>query len=277
MPSEFLDPAETERRQRLKFAFPARSLEGRVILVPGGSGGLGAATVALLAYEGAQVVVGYRRRRERAEGLAETLNKRGSDSGGRVHCVQADLAQPEGRKRLLEAAAGLTGQIYGLVSFVGDPARVALEDLDEAALTGSLTTNYIAPLLLARDVGLHMQKNKVAGSLVFLSTMQAVAPFEGSVNYAVPKAALQHAALILAKQWGPEIRVNVVAPGVNAAGMALESIESGKYDRFVRDGIIPRFGRPEDVARVVRLLLEPDNYLTGQIITVDGGLTLRRG
>lgn len=258
MPSEFLDPAETERRQRLEFAFPARSLEGRVILVPGGSGGLGAATVALLASEGAQVVVGYRRRRERAEGLAATLNKRSSSQvgrGGRVHCVQADLTQPEGRKRLLEAAAGLTGQIYGLVSFAGDPARVALEDLDEAALTGSLTTNYIAPLLLARDVGLHMQKNKVAGSLVFLSTMQAVAPFEGSVNYAVPKAALQHAALILAKQWGPEIRVNVVAPGVNAAGMALESIESGKYDRFVRDGIIPRFGRPEDVARVVRLLL----------------------
>ena len=59
--------------------------------------------------------------------------------------------------------------------------------------------------------------------------------------------------------------------------MALESIESGKYDRFVREGVIPRFGRPEDVARVVRLLLEPDNYLTGQVITVDGGLTLRRG
>ena len=175
MPSEFLDPAETERRQRLEFDFPARSLEGRVILVPGGSGGLGAVTVAQLAAEGAQVVVGYQKNAERAAELAETLNKHGS-SQGRVHCVQADLTQPEGRKRLLEAAAGLTGKIYGLVSFVGDPARVKLEDLDEAALTGSLTTNYIAPLLLARDAGLHMQRNKVAGSLVFLSTMQAVAP-----------------------------------------------------------------------------------------------------
>ena len=67
----------------------------------------------------------------------------------------------------------------------------------------------------------------------------------------------------------------MVAPGVNRAGMALESIESGKYDYFVEQGIIPRFGRAEDVARVVRLLLEPDNYLTGQVITVDGGLTLR--
>ena len=152
-----------------------------------------------------------------------------------------------------------------------------LEELDEAALSASLTANYAAPLLLARDVGLHMREKQTAGSLVFLSTMQAEAVFEGSVNYAAPKAALTHAARILAKQWGPEIRVNVVAPGVNAAGMALKSIESGKYDRFVEEGIISRFGRPEDVARVVRLLLEPDSYLTGQVITVDGGLTLRRG
>jgi NAD(P)-dependent dehydrogenase (short-subunit alcohol dehydrogenase family) len=58
--------------------------------------------------------------------------------------------------------------------------------------------------------------------------------------------------------------------------MARASIEGGKYDPYVERGAIPRFGRPEDVARVVRLLLEPDSYITGQVITVDGGLTLRR-
>jgi NAD(P)-dependent dehydrogenase (short-subunit alcohol dehydrogenase family) len=71
--------------------------------------------------------------------------------------------------------------------------------------------------------------------------------------------------------------VNVVAPGVSMAGMALKSIQSGKYDSYVKDKIIPRFGRPEDVARAVRFFLEPDNYITGQVLTVDGGLTLRRG
>ena len=69
---------------------------------------------------------------------------------------------------------------------------------------------------------------------------------------------------------------NVIAPGATIAGMARASIDSGKYDRYVERGVIPRFGRPEDVAKVVRLLLEPDNYMTGQVITVDGGLTLRR-
>ena len=87
-----------------------------------------------------------------------------------------------------------------------------------------------------------------------------------------------HAARILAKEYGgaADIRVNAIAPGATIAGMARASIDSGKYDPYVERGVIPRFGRPEDVAKVVRLLLEPDSYLTGQVITVDGGLTLRR-
>lgn len=138
--------------------------------------------------------------------------------------------------------------------------------------------NYIAPVLLAREAAGRMRKRGTAGAIVLLSTMQAVAVFESSINYAGPKTALIQAARIMAKELGGPggIRVNVVAPGVNRAGMALKSIESGKYDFFIEQKIIPRFGRPEDVARVVRLLLEPDNYITGQIITVDGGLTLRR-
>jgi 3-oxoacyl-[acyl-carrier protein] reductase len=102
--------------------------------------------------------------------------------------------------------------------------------------------------------------------------------FEGSLAYAGPKAALVQAARILAKEYGGavDIRVNVVAPGATSAGMAKTSIDSGKYDPYVEKGVIPRFGRPEDVAKVVRLLLEPDSYITGQVITVDGGLTLRR-
>ena len=58
------------------------------------------------------------------------------------------------------------------------------------------------------------------------------------------------------------------------AGMAQQSVQSGKYDSFLERGIIPRFGKPEDVARTILFLLEPDNYITGQVITVDGGLSL---
>jgi pteridine reductase len=273
MSPDFFDQERADRYGRFQFDFPSRTLAGKVILIPGGSGGLGAATVALLAGEGAQVVVGYHQNTDRAERLAAALE---GDGKGSVHCVQADIHQAEGRDRLLAAATGL-GELYGLVSFVGDPARVDFNQLDDAALHNSFNTNYIAPFLLAKLAGEHMLSHQTAGILVFLATMQAVAPFEGSINYAVPKAALVHAARILARQWGPSLRVNVVAPGVSMAGMALKSIQSGKYDSYVKDKIIPRFGRPEDVARAVRFFLEPDNYITGQVLTVDGGLTLRRG
>jgi NAD(P)-dependent dehydrogenase (short-subunit alcohol dehydrogenase family) len=59
--------------------------------------------------------------------------------------------------------------------------------------------------------------------------------------------------------------------------MAAASLRSGKYDRYIDEGAMARFGRSEDVARAVRFLLEPDNYITGQTLVVDGGLTLRRG
>ncbi|MFQ5776662.1 MAG: SDR family NAD(P)-dependent oxidoreductase [Terriglobia bacterium] len=271
MGSEFFDERRAASYERFEFDFPARPLAGKVVVAAGGAGGLGAATVALLAQEGAQVVVGYQQNHSRAERLAATLNARAE---GRVYAVDGDLRTAEGRDRLLEAAR-LAGELYGLVNFLGDPARVDLAALEERALQESLARNYIAPLLLARQVGEHLRERKVAGALVFLASMQAVAPFENSVNYAGAKAALVHAARILAKQWSP-LRVNVVAPGVTMAGMARASIQKGKYDRYLRQQVIPRFGRPEDIARVIRLLLEPDNYLTGQVITVDGGLTLRR-
>ena len=68
--------------------------------------------------------------------------------------------------------------------------------------------------------------------------------------------------------------MNVNSPGVNQAGMAEASIASGKYTKYLEDDVIPRYGRAEDVACAVRFFLEPDNYITGQVLTVDGGLTL---
>jgi len=198
--------------------------------------------------------------------------------GNPVYLVEGDIADPAARARYVETADGIGDGLYGLVCFTGDPARVKFDAATDADLHDSMENNYIAPALLAREAAARMQRRGADGAIVLLSTMQAVAVFESSLNYAGPKTALIQAARIMAKQWGGPngVRVNVIAPGVNRAGMALQSIESGKYDFFIAQQIIPRFGRPEDVARVVRLLIEPDNYITGQVITVDGGLTLRR-
>jgi NAD(P)-dependent dehydrogenase (short-subunit alcohol dehydrogenase family) len=275
MPSRYLDPEQARRQAEHRYDFNRRGLAGRVVLVAGGTGGLGSAVTALLLQEGALPVVGYHANRGQALALQQKLQDL---YGGPVQLVEGDVADPAARRRYLEAALNVKGELYALVALTGDPARVKAEDLDGAALHASFAANFEAPILLARACAAEMVRRGTRGAIVLFSSMQGVHPFEGSLAYAAPKAALIHAAKILAKEYGgpTDIRVNVVAPGVTAAGMARASIDAGKYDPYVERGAIPRFGRPEDVARVVRLLLEPDSYLTGQVLTVDGGLTLRR-
>jgi NAD(P)-dependent dehydrogenase (short-subunit alcohol dehydrogenase family) len=231
------------------------TLRDRQIVLVGGSGGLGSAAAGLLEAEGARLVIVYAHNRERAARWE-----------GRAQIVQADITRSEDRARLLDCVRDL----YGLAVFAGDPARGA--GMDER----SWRVNYLGPVQLAREAADRMRSAGQPGAIVLIATMQAMALFPGSTTYAAPKAALLHAARILAKECrGPSnIRVNVVSPGVTAAGMAEASIAAGKYDRYLNDGLIHRFGHPRDVARAVRFFLEPDNYVTGQVISVDGGITL---
>ena len=220
-------------------------LDGLDVLLVGGAGGLGTATAELLNTEGARVVI-----------------------SSRNHGLRADITQTVDRKRLLDSVPNL----YGLVVFAGDPARGPLEE----AMPRSHAVNYEGPILLARAAAEQMKTNGTPGAIVLFASMQAVALFPGSTAYAGEKAALLHSGRILAKEYrGPaNIRVNVIAPGVMQAGMAEASIASGKYERYLTEGAIPRYGKAADVARAVRFLLEPDNYITGQVLSVDGGITL---
>lgn len=237
------------------------NLKGREILLVGGSGGLGGTTARWLAAEGAELTITYKENEERARMYSRIGN-----------VVQADLRVGEDRERLLKSLR----QLYGLVIFSGEPARVTTPDEFEQVTRRSFESNFFGPMLMAREAAGFMWANSIPGAIVLIASMQAVHPFNASAAYATQKAALVHGAKVLAKEArGPNyIRVNVVCPGVNDAGMARESIASGKYERYLDEQIIPRYGTADDVARAVRFFLEPDNYITGQVLTVDGGLTL---
>src|SRR4051794_19408754 len=132
-------------------------MRDKTILLVGGCGGLGQASADLLRSEGAQVVVTYRSNKERA----------GDDA------IQADITLAADRDRLLESVP------YGLVIFAGIPSRGA----DENTMRASLETNYLGPILLARQAAEKMKAEKMQGSIVLFSTMQAVALFPGSTAY----------------------------------------------------------------------------------------------
>ncbi len=250
-------------------------LAGRVIVVAGGTGGLGAATAALLITDGAYPILGYRDNKGRAELVRQRLQ---DTYAGPVGLIQGDIRDADGRRRYSEDVLKSRDRIDGLVVFAGDPARARTEELESEAFQAALDQNTVAPLLLARDVAMAMRERGTRGAIVLVSSMQGVHPFEGSLAYGTSKAALIHGAKVLAKDFGGRggVNVNVVAPGVTSAGMARASVDAGKYDAMVDRGVIPRFGRPEDIARAVRLLIDPESYITGQVLVVDGGLTLRR-
>ena len=233
----------------------------KTVIFVGGSGGLGGTSVRLAAERGFKPVIGFLRQEERAAAIADEL---------KTVAVGGDIADASVRTRLIDAAR-TAGELYGLVVLSGDPARIPLEKASMEDLLASTRINFAGPVLMARDFAQALGDQD--GSIVLTSTMQGLGVFAGSTVYAAPKAALVHTAKILAKQW--RTRVNVVAPGVNNAGMAEQSVQSGKYDSFLEKKVIPRFGGREDVARTILFLLEPDNYITGQVITVDGGLSLK--
>jgi len=233
----------------------------KTLILAGGSGGLGSVLARLAVERGYQPVIGYLGNHERAENLARELN---------APAVAGDIADESVRRRLIQAARD-AGEFYGLAVLSGDPARIPIEKASADDLLASMRVNFAGPVLMARDFAAALGDQD--GSIVLTSTMQGVGVFPGSTVYAAPKAALVHTAKILAKQW--RVRVNVVAPGVNNAGMAEQSVRSGKYDSFLERKLIPRYGKPEDVARAMLFLLEPDNYVTGQVLTVDGGLSLK--
>lgn len=270
MASSHWDEQLATQYRAFRYEFAERTLAGRLIVVAGGTGGLGAATVSLLARESAKLIVGYRANRERAESLRRAIRGQFNQE---VTLVEGDIIRSEVRRAYGEAIDAAGVPLTGAVILPGDAARVPWGELNAAALEASLRANYVAPILLAKELGERMEESDLGGSVVLLATMQAVTPFAGSLNYAAPKAALAHAGRILAKQWH-RVRVNVIAPGATVAGMAEASVSTGKYDAYLASGAIPRFGRPEDIARAVRFFLEPDGYCTGQMLVVDGGLTL---
>lgn len=237
------------------------SLQQLEILIAGGTGGIGAEVTRTLAADGASVTATYRTNVARAGEFASI-----------ARIEQADLSISADRKRLVESFQ----RLYGLVILSGDPARPNGAESIEETMNRSHAANYLGPILLARQAAAAMRDQRTHGSIVLVSTMQAAAIFPNSTVYASQKAALVHAARVLAKETrgASGIRVNVISPGIIDAGMAQASIASGKYDRFLDDGVITRFGHPRDIARAVRFLLEPDNYITGQVLGIDGGITL---
>ncbi|HVA03964.1 MAG TPA: SDR family oxidoreductase [Acidimicrobiales bacterium] len=241
-------------------------LQDKVALVTGSSSGIGAATARALAREGAAVVVNSASSVEAGLALATELPG--------ASYVQADIADAEQARNLVAKAVEHHGRLDILVNNAGTTQVIAHPDLEAASpevWRRILDVNVIGTWQVTVAAVPHLRASG-EGAVVNVSSIAGHTTRGSSIPYATSKAAVSHMTELLANVLGPEIRVNAVAPGlVDTPWTAAWDVQR----EFVR-AVAPmqRSGTPEDIADVI-LGLVTARYVTGEIVTVDGGLHLR--
>ncbi|WP_158044369.1 SDR family oxidoreductase [Skermanella pratensis] len=244
-----------------------------ILVVTGGSRGIGAATVRLAARAGWDVCVNYLRDQAKAEAVAGDARAHGV----RAITVQGDMAREPDVMRLFAAVDDQLGPLTGLVNNAGitGPAGKLL-DLTAETVESVMAINVVGPFLCAREAARRMAKSRGGrgGTIVNVSSRAAAlgSPNE-FVHYAASKGAVDSLTIGLSKELGPEgIRVNAVNPGLIDTEIHDASGIPGRLGRLV--GGVPegRVGAAEEVAQaIVWLLSEQSSYVCGALVPVSGG------
>jgi NAD(P)-dependent dehydrogenase (short-subunit alcohol dehydrogenase family) len=254
-----------------------RGLNGRIVLVAGGAGGIGTATSRRLAEEGASVMVADLNDAE-AESVAAAIRDAGGtaeampidlrDEGSVVAAIDATVSRFGGLDVLHANAADLSPDTIGNDT---DAASIPLDAFDR-----TLAVNLRGHLLCARHA-IPRLLEKDGGALVFTSSAAAFAGEPERPAYAMAKSGLGGLVRHIASRWGKQnIRANAVAPGLVLTDTIRESLDPAFRDMALGVTRSARLGTPSDIAAMVAFLASDDaSWITGQVISVDGGAVLR--
>ncbi len=247
-----------------------------VAFITGSGSGIGAASAVLLAQRGWNIVINYASRIDSARSVAAACEAHGAQT---LLC-RGNVAEDADCKRMVSETIDRWGGVDALVNSAGTTRFANHADLD--ALSGDdfldvYRVNVVGPWQMVRAAAPHMRKTGNA-AIVNISSVAAMRGTGSSVAYAASKAALNAMTLSLARNLGPEIRVNVVCPAMVTGRWHLEHLGAEKYEAqmtsWANSTPLRRRVNPEDVASAVVWLIEDARAVTGQVLVVDAGFSL---
>jgi pteridine reductase len=242
-------------------------LSDRVVLITGGARRVGAVLVRALHAAGANVLVHYRSSSGAAIALAEELNRERADS---IVTHRADLLEPEAPEQLVAATLRAFGRLDVLVNNASTFYPTPVGTITSAQWDDLIGSNLKAPLFLSQAAVPSLRASR--GLIINIVDVHGLRPLKGHPLYSTAKAGLAMLTRSLARELGPDIRVNGIAPG--PVLWPEKNMDDALKKEIIDKTALKRYGTPQDIARTLLFLAKDAPYITGQIIAVDGGRSI---
>lgn len=245
-------------------------MEDKVALVTGASRGIGRACAIKLGAEGYKVVVNYNSNDEAANEVVSLIK----EAGGEAAAIKADVSKADEAKMLIRETVNTYGQLDVLVNNAGIVKDEFVLMMSEETINKCLDLNIKGYLYCTQQAVLKMFSKK-QGVIINVSSVSSKLAVPGQSVYSSTKGAVNSMTATMAKELAPYgIRVNAVAPGFIATDM-IDQLPEDKKEEYLNTIPLKRFGTAEEVAEMVAMLAGPAcTYMTGQVIVLDGGLSL---